>query len=140
VVDSARAGGADLLCGGGAIDGPGHFYRPTVLVDPAPDASILHEEIFGPVAPVVTFAEDDEAIALANATEYGLVAYLHTRDLDRGLRMMEQLETGMVGINRGIVSNAAAPFGGMKASGLGREGGRKGIDDYLETKYAAIGL
>jgi succinate-semialdehyde dehydrogenase/glutarate-semialdehyde dehydrogenase len=140
LVDAARIGGAAVLCGGEGVDGPGYFYRPTVLVDPAPDATILQEEIFGPVAPIVTFAEDDEAIALANATEYGLVAYLYTRDLDRGLRTMERLETGMVGINRGLVSNAAAPFGGMKASGLGREGGRDGIDEYLETKYAAIAL
>jgi succinate-semialdehyde dehydrogenase/glutarate-semialdehyde dehydrogenase len=140
LVQDARAGGADVLCGGAAGDGPGYFYRPTVLVDPAPGAAVLREEIFGPVAPIVTFADDAEAIALANATEYGLVAYLYTRDLDRGLRIMERLETGMVGINRGVVSNAAAPFGGMKASGLGREGGREGIDEYLETKYASIGL
>jgi succinate-semialdehyde dehydrogenase/glutarate-semialdehyde dehydrogenase len=140
LVDGARSGGADVLCGGAVVDGPGYFYRPTVLVHPAPDATILQEEIFGPVAPVVAFADDGEAVALANATEYGLVSYLYTRDLDRGLRMMERLETGMVGINRGLVSNAAAPFGGMKASGLGREGGREGIDEYLETKYAAIEL
>jgi len=109
-----------------------------VLVGLAPDARILREEIFGPVAPIVTFAAEDEAIALANATEYGLVSYLYTRDLDRALRIMDRLETGMVGVNRGLVSNAAAPFGGMKASGLGREGGREGIDEYLETKYASL--
>jgi succinate-semialdehyde dehydrogenase / glutarate-semialdehyde dehydrogenase len=140
LVDDGRAGGADVLCGGTTVDGPGYFYRPTVLVDPAPAAAILRDEIFGPIAPIVTFADDADAIAMANATEYGLVAYLYTRDLDRGLRSMERLETGMVGINRGVVSNAAAPFGGMKASGLGREGGREGIEEYLETKYASIGL
>jgi succinate-semialdehyde dehydrogenase/glutarate-semialdehyde dehydrogenase len=140
LVDEARNGGAEILCGGEAVDGPGYFYRPTVLVDPAPDASILREEIFGPVAPIVTFADEDEAIAAANATEYGLVAYLYTRDLARALRSMERLETGMVGINRGLISNAAAPFGGVKASGLGREGGHEGIDEYLETKYASIAL
>jgi succinate-semialdehyde dehydrogenase/glutarate-semialdehyde dehydrogenase len=138
LVDAARSGGATVLCGGESVDGPGYFYRPTVLTGAAPDAAILREEIFGPVAPIVTFADDDEAIALANDTEYGLVAYLYTRDLDRALRLMERLETGMVGINRGVVSNAAAPFGGVKASGLGREGGREGIDEYLEPKYAAI--
>jgi succinate-semialdehyde dehydrogenase/glutarate-semialdehyde dehydrogenase len=140
LVEDARAGGADVLCGGATGDGPGYFYRPTVLVDPAPGSTILRDEIFGPVAPIVPFVDDAEAVALANATEYGLVAYLYTRDLDRGLRIMERLETGMVGINRGVVSNAAAPFGGIKASGLGREGGREGIDEYLETKYASIAL
>ncbi len=140
LVDGARAAGANVLCGGEAVDGAGYFYRPTVLTGLEPDAAILQEEIFGPVAPIVTFSDDEEAIALANATEYGLVAYLYTRDLDRGLRMMERLETGMVGINRGVVSNAAAPFGGVKASGLGREGGREGIDEYLETRYASIAL
>jgi succinate-semialdehyde dehydrogenase / glutarate-semialdehyde dehydrogenase len=140
LVDDARTGGAAALCGGEAVDGPGYFYRPTVLVGAAPDAKFLSEEVFGPVAPIVPFDDDDEVIALANATEYGLVAYLYTGDLDRGLRMMERLETGMVGINRGLVSNAAAPFGGMKSSGLGREGGLEGIEEYLETKYAAIAL
>jgi succinate-semialdehyde dehydrogenase/glutarate-semialdehyde dehydrogenase len=138
LVDDARAGGAEVLCGGEAIDGPGYFYRPTVLAGPAPDATILREEIFGPVAPIVAFGDEEEAIARANATEYGLVAYLYTRDLNRALRLMERLETGMLGINRGLISNAAAPFGGVKASGLGREGGREGIDEYLETRYASI--
>jgi succinate-semialdehyde dehydrogenase / glutarate-semialdehyde dehydrogenase len=140
LVDEATAGGAQVLCGGAAVDGPGYFYRPTVLVDPAADAALLHEEVFGPVAPIVAFSDEDEAIATANATEYGLVAYLYTRDLDRALRVMERLDTGMVGINRGVVSNAAAPFGGVKASGLGREGGPEGIGEYLETKYAALPL
>jgi succinate-semialdehyde dehydrogenase / glutarate-semialdehyde dehydrogenase len=99
---------------------------------------MLHEEVFGPVAPVVAFADEDEAVAAANDTEYGLVAYLYSRDLSRALRVMDRLETGMVGVNRGVVSNAAAPFGGVKASGLGREGGHEGIGEYLETKYAAL--
>jgi len=138
LVADALDGGARLLCGGESLDGPGYFFSPTVLADPAPDAALLHEEIFGPVAPIVPFAAEEEAIAAANATVYGLVAYLYTRDLSRALRVMDALETGMVGINRGVVSNAAAPFGGVKASGLGREGGPEGIGEYLETKYAAI--
>jgi succinate-semialdehyde dehydrogenase/glutarate-semialdehyde dehydrogenase len=140
LVGDALDGGARLLCGGESLDGPGYFFAPTVLADPEPGAALLHEEIFGPVAPVVPFATEDEAVAAANATEYGLVAYLYTRDLARALRVMDALETGMVGINRGVVSNAAAPFGGVKASGLGREGGAEGIGEYLETKYAAVAL
>jgi succinate-semialdehyde dehydrogenase / glutarate-semialdehyde dehydrogenase len=140
LVDDAVDGGARVLCGGGAVDGPGYFFEPTVLAGPAPDAALLHEEIFGPVAPVVAFEDEAAAIASANATEYGLVAYVYTRDLERALRVADALETGMVGINRGVVSNAAAPFGGVKASGLGREGGAEGIGEYLETKYAAIAL
>jgi succinate-semialdehyde dehydrogenase/glutarate-semialdehyde dehydrogenase len=138
LVGGALDGGARLLCGGESLDGPGYFFPPTVLADPAQDAALLHEEIFGPVAPIVPFAAEEEAVAAANATEYGLIAYVYTRDLPRALRVMDALETGMVGINRGLVSNAAAPFGGVKASGLGREGGREGIGEYLETKYAAI--
>jgi succinate-semialdehyde dehydrogenase/glutarate-semialdehyde dehydrogenase len=138
LVGEAAGGGAEVLCGGEPIEGPGYFYRPTVLANPAANAALLHEEIFGPVAPIVAFSDEDEAIAAANATEYGLVAYLYTRDLARALHVMERLDTGMVGINRGVVSNAAAPFGGVKASGLGREGGLEGIAEYLETKYAAL--
>jgi succinate-semialdehyde dehydrogenase / glutarate-semialdehyde dehydrogenase len=140
LVEDAVNGGARVLCGGAPVDGPGYFFAPTVLADPAPDAALLHEEIFGPVAPVVAFDDEDAAISSANATEYGLVAYVYTRDLSRALRVTDALETGMVGINRGVVSNAAAPFGGVKASGLGREGGAEGIGEYLETKYAAIAL
>jgi succinate-semialdehyde dehydrogenase/glutarate-semialdehyde dehydrogenase len=140
LVDDAVGGGARVLCGGGALDGPGYFFAPTVLAGPAPDAALLHEEIFGPVAPVVVFEDEAAAIASANATEYGLVAYVYTRDLERALRVTDALETGMVGVNRGVVSNAAAPFGGVKASGLGREGGAEGIGEYLETKYAAIAI
>ena len=138
LVDSARQGGATALAGGEPLEGPGWFYRPTVLVDVPDDARVLHEEIFGPVAPLRSFADEDEAIAAANATEYGLVAYLYTESLRRALRVSEQLETGMLGVNQGIVSNAAAPFGGVKHSGIGREGGREGIEEYLETRYLAI--
>jgi len=104
------------------------------------DATLLREEIFGPVAPVRRFADEDEAIAAANDTEFGLVAYVYTRDLKRALRVIEKLETGMVGLNQGMVSNAAAPFGGIKHSGFGREGGREGIEEYLATKYVAVNL
>ena len=138
LVDDAVGRGATVATGGSAVDGPGHFYAPTVLADVPPDARVLREEVFGPVAPVTTFDGDDEAIAAANDTEYGLVAYVFTRDLDRALRVVEALDTGMVGLNQGMVSNPAAPFGGVKQSGLGREGGPEGIDEYLVTKYVAI--
>jgi succinate-semialdehyde dehydrogenase/glutarate-semialdehyde dehydrogenase len=138
LVADARAGGALALTGGEPLDGAGYFYAPTVLTEVAPRARLLDEEIFGPVAPVTTFTDEDAAIAEANRTEYGLVAYVYTRDLDRALRVSERLETGMVGLNQGFVSNAAAPFGGIKASGFGREGGAEGILEYLETKYVAV--
>ena len=140
LVTDATARGARVLTGGEPLDGPGYFYRPTVLVDIAPDTRLLTEEIFGPVAPIVTFESDDEALAAANDTEYGLVAYVFTRDLNRALRISEGLETGMVGLNVGIVSNAAAPFGGVKQSGFGREGGAEGIEEYLSVKYVGIGV
>ena len=138
LVADAVGKGARVLTGGDAVSGRGHFFSPTVLSDVTPDARVMTEEIFGPVAPVFTFDSDDDALALANATEYGLVAYAFTRDLDRALRVAEGLETGMVGINQGIVSNPAAPFGGVKHSGFGREGGPEGIEEYLETKYVGI--
>ena len=138
LVDDAVARGARVLCGGSRIEGPGHFYAPTVLVDVPDGARLLREEIFGPVAPVRGFDSEDEAIAAANATEYGLVAYVYTQDINRAFRVIEKLETGMVGLNQGMVSNAGAPFGGVKASGLGREGGREGIDEFLDTKYVAM--
>ena len=138
LVADACAQGATVLTGGEAVDGPGWFYRPTVLADVSDGARVLHEEIFGPVAPLRAFSDEDEAITAANATEYGLVAYVYTESLRRALRVAEQLETGMLGINQGIVSNAAAPFGGAKHSGIGREGGREGIEEYLETRYLAI--
>jgi succinate-semialdehyde dehydrogenase/glutarate-semialdehyde dehydrogenase len=139
LVADAVQRGATTLTGGRSLDRPGYFYEPTVLTDVRGDAALLQEEIFGPVAPLVTFGDEDEAIAAANNTEYGLVAYVFTRDLDRGLRIIDRLDTGMVGLNRGLVSNPAAPFGGVKASGFGREGGSEGIEEYLSTKYVAIG-
>lgn len=140
LVDDARERGARVVCGGSASDGPGYFYPPTVLAGVAQGSRILSEEVFGPVAPVVSFSSDDEAIDAANDTEFGLVAYVFTRDLHRALSVAERLETGMVGLNVGVVSNPAAPFGGVKHSGFGREGGAEGIDEYLETKYVGIGL
>jgi succinate-semialdehyde dehydrogenase/glutarate-semialdehyde dehydrogenase len=140
LVDDAVAKGARVLCGGERVDGPGHFYKPTVLTDIPGDARLLKEEIFGPVAPVKGFASEDEAIAAANDTEFGLVAYLYTGGLKRAFRVIERLETGMVGLNQGLVSNAGAPFGGVKQSGIGREGGPEGIAEYLETKYVAMSL
>ena len=132
--------GAEVLTGGEVLDRPGHFYTPTVLGGVPTQARIFREEIFGPVAPVSTFAEDDEGLAMANDTEFGLVAYAFTQNLSRAIRVAEGLQTGMVAINQGIVSNPAAPFGGVKASGLGREGGAEGIEEYLETKYVGIKL
>ena len=138
LVDDAVGRGARTLTGGTAVDRPGYFYEATVLSDVPAGSRLLKEEIFGPVAPVRAFADEDEAIAAANDTEFGLVAYVYTRDLKRALRVVERLETGMVGLNQGIVSNPAAPFGGVKQSGFGREGGPEGIDEYLDTKYVAI--
>jgi succinate-semialdehyde dehydrogenase/glutarate-semialdehyde dehydrogenase len=138
LVADAVGRGAKTLTGGGPLDGPGYFYRPTVLTDVPSDSRLLSEEVFGPVAPIVSFDSEDEALEAANNTEYGLVAYLFTRDLARALRVSERLETGMVGLNQGLVSNAAAPFGGVKQSGFGREGGYEGINEYLSTKYVAL--
>jgi len=140
LVDDAVAKGARVLCGGERIDGPGHFYEPTVLTDVPGDARLLREEIFGPVAPIRAFDSEEEAITAANDTEFGLVAYLYTADVERALRVCERIETGMVGLNQGVVSNAGAPFGGVKQSGIGREGGPEGIEEYLETKYVALAL
>ncbi len=138
LVDDARQRGSRTLVGGSRMDGPGYFYEPTVLADVPADAEVLREEIFGPVAPVATFSTEEEVLAAANRTEYGLVAYVYTRDLNRALRVSEGLESGMVGLNQGVVSNPAAPFGGVKQSGFGREGGFEGIGEYLETKYVAV--
>jgi succinate-semialdehyde dehydrogenase/glutarate-semialdehyde dehydrogenase len=140
LVDDAKSKGAKVVVGGGAPDGRGYFFEPTVLGDVPPDANLLREEIFGPVAPVASFESEEDAIEAANNTEYGLVAYVYTRDLKRALRVVEGLETGMVGLNQGMVSNPAAPFGGVKMSGIGREGGYEGIEEYLETKYVAVNL
>jgi succinate-semialdehyde dehydrogenase/glutarate-semialdehyde dehydrogenase len=140
LVQDAVGRGAKVLVGGHSRDGAGYFYDPTVLSDVPEGANLLREEIFGPVAPVKGFSDEEEAIAAANDTEYGLVAYLYTRDIKRALRVVERLETGMVGLNQGMVSNPAAPFGGVKQSGFGREGGPEGIEEYLETKYVAVNL
>lgn len=137
LVDDAVARGAKVLCGGTRGNGPGHFYPPTVLADVPDDAIIRREEIFGPVAPLYVFDTEEEAITRANDTEYGLVAYLFTRDLARGLRVSEALEAGMVALNRGLVSDPAAPFGGVKQSGLGREGAHHGMLEFMEAKYIA---
>jgi succinate-semialdehyde dehydrogenase/glutarate-semialdehyde dehydrogenase len=140
LVADATDRGAKALTGGSRVDGKGFFYAPTVLDGVGPDARILREEVFGPVAPVTTFASEEEAVRQANDTEFGLVAYVYTNDLKRALRVVEGLQTGMVGLNRGLVSNAAAPFGGVKSSGFGREGGSEGIEEYLDTKYVAIDI
>ncbi len=140
LVADAVSRGARALVGARPGDGRGYFYAPTVLADVTRDARVLKEEIFGPVAPVTAFDSEREAVAAANDTEYGLVAYVYTSDLKRAFRVVEGLQTGMVGLNQGIVSNPAAPFGGVKASGFGREGGREGIEEYLEIKYVAMSL
>ena len=140
LVQDAIDHGGRVLTGGGPTGDKGFYYSPTVLADVPSDARVFDEEIFGPVAPVTSFRTDDEALTLANDTEYGLVAYAFTTDLTRALRVSEGLETGMVGINQGVVSNPSAPFGGVKASGFGREGGVEGIEEYLETKYVGIAL
>jgi len=138
LVGDAVDRGARLLAGGNALDGAGTFYEPTVITDVAAGSDILREEIFGPVLAIATFADEAEAVRLANDTEYGLVSYVFTEDLARGHRMIDALETGMMGLNVGVVSNAAAPFGGVKQSGIGREGGAEGIHEYLSTKYTLI--
>ncbi len=143
LVQDAIGRGAKLLVGGERLSGaayPGYFYAPTVLAEVSSEARALREEIFGPVAPVSEFSTEEEAVRAANATEYGLVAYLYTRDLSRTFRVVEAIEAGMVGVNQGIVSNPAAPFGGVKQSGFGREGGFEGIGEYLETKYVALAV
>jgi succinate-semialdehyde dehydrogenase/glutarate-semialdehyde dehydrogenase len=140
LVQDAVQRGARLALGGSALSGSGYFYEPTVLTGVPDGARVLAEEIFGPVAPIARFSTEEQALEAANRTEYGLVAYVYTRDLSRALRVSEGIETGMVGLNQGIVSNPAAPFGGVKQSGFGREGGFEGIGEYLETKYVAIGL
>jgi succinate-semialdehyde dehydrogenase / glutarate-semialdehyde dehydrogenase len=140
LVDDAVNRGAKLITGGHSVGEQGYFYEPTVLDQVPGDARLLREEIFGPVAPVASFATEEQAIAAANDTEYGLVAYVYTSDLRRAFRVVEGLEVGMVGLNQGLVSNAAAPFGGVKQSGFGREGGHEGIQEYLETKYVALNV
>ncbi len=138
LVSDAVAKGATVAVGGVAPDGPGHFYPATVLADVPAEARIFKEEVFGPVAPVIGFDTEEEGIAAANDTEYGLAAYIYTQGLDRALRVAEAIEAGMVGVNRGVISDPAAPFGGVKESGFGREGGSEGIEEYLDTKYIAL--
>jgi len=138
LVDDAVTKGATVVCGGSRPKRSGYFYSPTVLSNVTPDAALMSEEIFGPVAPIIPFDTEQEVTKLANDTPWGLAGYIFTQDLDRAFRMGEELEVGMVGFNTGIVSNPAAPFGGIKASGLGREGGRVGLDEFLEIKYMAI--
>ena len=140
LVEDALEKGATVVVGGDPVDGPGFFYRPTVLTGVPLEARLSREEIFGPVAAVTAFDTDDEAVAAANDTEFGLVSYLFTENITRALRVSEQLEAGMIGLNTGLVSNPAAPFGGVKESGLGREGGTVGIQEYLEIKYVAVGF
>ena len=138
LVDTTVKEGGEIVTGGEYGSGDGYFFKPTVLANVRPGSTILGEEIFGPIAPIVRFKTESEAVALANDTEYGLVSYAFTEDFKRGMRLTESLETGMTGLNTGLVSNAAAPFGGVKESGIGREGGTEGIEEYLETKYVMI--
>jgi succinate-semialdehyde dehydrogenase/glutarate-semialdehyde dehydrogenase len=138
LVRDARDKGADVVLGGKPAEGKGYFFQPTVVTGVPKDARVMTEEIFGPVAPIASFSSEEEVLEMANGTEYGLVAYVFTRDLSRMIRVSEALEFGMIGFNQGIVSNPAAPFGGVKASGFGREGGFEGIEEYLETKYVGI--
>jgi succinate-semialdehyde dehydrogenase/glutarate-semialdehyde dehydrogenase len=138
LVDTTVAEGGSVVTGGASGDGAGYFFQPTVLTNVKPGSTILQEEIFGPIAPIVRFKTEAEAVSLANDTVYGLVSYAFTQDLKRGMRLVESLDTGMTGLNTGLVSNAAAPFGGVKQSGMGREGGLEGINEYLETKYVMI--
>ncbi|MGV0745122.1 NAD-dependent succinate-semialdehyde dehydrogenase [Mycolicibacterium sp. XJ870] len=138
LVSDAVSKGATVAVGGVAPSGPGNFYPATVLADVPDDARILKEEVFGPVAPIIGFDTEDEGVAAANNTDYGLAAYVYTQSLDRALRVAEGIESGMVGINRGVISDPAAPFGGVKQSGFGREGGTEGIEEYLDTKYIAL--
>jgi succinate-semialdehyde dehydrogenase/glutarate-semialdehyde dehydrogenase len=138
LVDDAVKKGAKVLVGGKAPEGTGFFYPATVLTNVPDGAEMLREEIFGPVASIQTFKTEDEAIKRANDTEYGLVAYLYTGDLTRGMRVSEQLDFGMIGLNRGLVSDPAAPFGGMKQSGIGREGAHEGLKEFLETQYISV--
>jgi succinate-semialdehyde dehydrogenase / glutarate-semialdehyde dehydrogenase len=136
-VERSLGAGAQAIVGGERSDGPGFFYPATVLTDVPRDSAVAVEEVFGPVAPIIRVRDEADAVAIANSSEMGLTGYVYTGDLARGLRVCERLEVGMIGLNRGLVSDPAAPFGGVKQSGLGREGGFEGIDEYLETTYVA---
>ncbi|MBO0594523.1 NAD-dependent succinate-semialdehyde dehydrogenase [Nesterenkonia sp. E16_7] len=138
LVEDAVHRGAEVVLGGGVVEGPGHFFAPTLLRNVSPDSRVVKEEIFGPVAPVLTFGSEDEAVAMANATEYGLASYVFTENISRGLRIGDRIDFGLLGLNVGVISNAAAPFGGVKQSGLGREGGAEGLAEYTSTQYIGI--
>ena len=138
LVQDAIARGAEVVTGAKRGEGAGFFYEATVLNNVSPDAGVCREEIFGPVLPIVQFDTEDEAVELANGSEYGLMSYVYTENFSRGQRMMDRIEAGMMGLNVGVLSNAAAPFGGVKASGLGKEGSFEGIEEYLNTKYTAV--
>lgn len=138
LVADAVARGARVVCGGAPLEGRGFFYAPTVLADVEPTSELMSQEIFGPVAPIIAFDDEEQVVWLANDTDWGLVGYAFTRDVDRAFRLQESIEVGMLGINTGLVSNPAAPFGGVKESGLGREGGRTGIEEFLEVRYLAM--
>ena len=138
LVADALEHGAEIVTGGQAIDGPGHFFQPTVVDKLSPQSAIMREEIFGPVLGIIRFSTEEEAVEIANNTEYGLISYVFTENIHRGTRMIEKLESGMMGLNTGLVSNAAAPFGGVKQSGLGREGGAEGIQEFLSKKYTLL--
>jgi succinate-semialdehyde dehydrogenase/glutarate-semialdehyde dehydrogenase len=138
LVEDAVSKGGKVLTGGKTPEGPGFFYPATVITNVPDGAKMLNEEIFGPVASIQTFKSEDEAVKRANDTEYGLVAYLYTKDIGRGMRVSEKLDFGMIGLNRGLVSDPAAPFGGMKQSGIGREGGHEGLMEFLETQYVSV--
>ena len=137
-VEDATRKGAKIVIGGRRPDGPGFFFPPTILTDVADDAEVMNDEIFGPIAPIQRFSTTDEVIAKANNTQYGLISYIFTRDLAKGLGVAESIDSGMIGLNRGIVSDPAAPFGGVKQSGLGREGAHEGMLEFLEKKYVAV--
>ncbi|MFZ2166597.1 MAG: NAD-dependent succinate-semialdehyde dehydrogenase, partial [Propionibacteriaceae bacterium] len=138
LVADATSRGARVLTGGHAIAGPGYFIEPTVLTGVTPEARVFTDEIFGPVAPIITFTDEDEAVRLANSTQYGLASYVYTQSISRALRIGERLDYGLLGLNAGVISNAAAPFGGVKQSGLGREGGAEGINEYTATQYVGF--
>ena len=138
LVQDAVKRGATLVSGGKRVEGDGSFYEPTIVSGVPADSDILSEEIFGPVVSIVEFTDEAEGVRLANDTEYGLVSYVFTESLARGNRMIDALDTGMMGLNVGVLSNAAAPFGGVKQSGIGREGGSEGIHEYLSTKYTLV--
>jgi succinate-semialdehyde dehydrogenase/glutarate-semialdehyde dehydrogenase len=137
-VEDATRKGAKIVTGGRRPDGPGFFFPPTILTDVPDDAEVMNDEIFGPIAPIQRFATTDEVIAKANNTPYGLISYIFTRDLAKGLGVAESIDSGMIGLNRGVVSDPAAPFGGVKQSGVGREGAHEGMLEFLEKKYVAV--